>query len=128
MVSDVAQVYELWRDFADALNTGDFERWISLWVDDGIRLQPSEIGQRQFGKDEIQAAAQPLFDTSNLSASINIEEVQILGKRAYSYGTYEGKVVSLNGEDTFVMKGGFLTILAKQADGSWKIAIECFNT
>jgi len=128
MVSDVAQVYELWNEYAATVNAGDFERWISLWIDDGIRMSPSNLGPRQVGKEQIQAAVQPLFDSSDLAATISTEEVQILGERAYSHGTFEITVTPKDGGDTLVLNGNFLTILEKQNDGSWKIAIDCFNS
>ena len=59
--------------------------------------------------------------------SIHPEEVRILGDRAYSHGTYDFEMTPKEGGDTSVVAGNFLTILAKQADGSWKIAIDCFN-
>jgi ketosteroid isomerase-like protein len=36
-------------------------------------------------------------------------------------------VTSKDGGDTLVLNGNFLSILEKQDDGSWKIAIDCFN-
>jgi uncharacterized protein (TIGR02246 family) len=125
---DVGLVYELWNEYAAAVNAGAFERWISLWLDDGIRMTPSSFGPRQVGKEQIQAAVQPLFDSSDLTATINAEEVQILGERAYSHGTFEMTVTPKGGADTLVLNGNFLTILEKQGDGSWKIAIDCFNS
>jgi uncharacterized protein (TIGR02246 family) len=123
----VAQVKEMFGEYAAAVNAGDFERWIGLWSDDGLRLPPPATGPRQVGKEQIQAAMQPMFDSSNQTAAINIEDVQILGDRAYSYGTFEITVTPKDGGDTLVLNGNFLSILEKQDDGSWKIAIDCFN-
>jgi uncharacterized protein (TIGR02246 family) len=128
IVSDVAQIYELWKAYAEAVTAGDFQRWIALWTDEGIRLSPPDLGPRQVGKKEIRAVVQPLFDSSTLTAAINTEGVQILGGQAYSHGTYVITVTPKEGGDTMTLKGNFLTIFAKQADGSWRIAIDCFNS
>ena len=126
MVSDVAQVYELWNEYAAALHGDDLERWMSLWIDDGIQMPPD--APRRLGKEQIQRAMQPmfdLFDTSNMI--IQIEEVRILYDRAYSHGTYTFEMTPKDGGETKSYAGKFLDILEKQADGSWKIAIDCHN-
>ena len=59
-VVDVAQVYELWNEYAAAANDGDMERWLALWNDDGIQMPPGAA--RRVGKAEIRRGMQPLFD------------------------------------------------------------------
>ncbi len=125
--TDVAKIEEVLSEYAAAANTGDFERWIAVWAEDGLRIPPSDFGSRQVGKEQIQAAMQPLFDSSNQTTTINSEEIQILDDRAYAHGTFTITVTPKDGGDTLVLDGNFLTILAKQDDGSWKIAIDCFN-
>jgi uncharacterized protein (TIGR02246 family) len=125
-VADVAQVYELWNEAAAAANEGDIERWISLWIDDGIQMPPG--APRRVGKAEIRRAMQPLFRLFKTSKMIiQPEEVRILGDRAYSHGTYELEIAPKRGGETRSCSGKFLDILEKQVDGSWKIAIDCHN-
>jgi uncharacterized protein (TIGR02246 family) len=126
MVSDVAKVYELWNEYAAAANDGDLERWMSLWIDDGIQMPPDV--PRRVGKEQIWKEMQPsfdLFDFSNMV--INTEEVRILGDRAYSHGTYVFEMTPKEGGETTSYSGKFLDILEKQVDGSWKMAIDCHN-
>jgi uncharacterized protein (TIGR02246 family) len=126
MVLDVAQVYELWNEYAAAVNAGDFERWISLWSDEGIRMPPG--APRLVGKEQIRREMRPLFDLFDTSRMIiNTEEVRILGDRAYSHGAYEFEITPKAGGETKSYSGKFLDILEKQVDGSWKIAIDCHN-
>ena len=51
MVSDVARVYELWNEYTDACHAGDFERWMSLWINDGLQMPPDV--PRRIGKEAI---------------------------------------------------------------------------
>ena len=126
MLSDVAQVYEVWNEYAAAANTGDLERWMALWIADGIQMPP-DVPQR-VGKEQIRGGMQPLFDLFDMSNMIiHTEEVRILGDRAYSHGTYEFDMASKEGGEAKSYSGKFLDILEKQADGSWKIAIDCHN-
>lgn len=123
---DVALVYELWNEYAAAVDEGNMERWISLWAEDGIQMAPD--APPRVGKEQIQKAMQrafSLFIMSNMV--INTEEVRILGDQAYSHGTYTFEMTPKEGGETTSYSGKFLDILVKQADGSWKIAIDCHN-
>ena len=125
-VSDVAQIYELWNEYAAAANAGDLEHWMSLWTDEGIQMAPD--APRRVGKEQIRVAMQPGFDLFIMSDMvINTEEVQILGDKAYSHGTYTFDMTPKEGGETTSLSGKFLDILEKQVDGSWKMAIDCHN-
>jgi uncharacterized protein (TIGR02246 family) len=121
----VAFVYDLWNEYAAALSAGDMERWIALWIDDGIQMPPGV--PRNIGKEQIRTAMQPLLHVYDYEMTINPDEVWVLGNRAYSHGLYEFAMTPKEGGDTTEVSGKFLTVLEKQIDGSWKIAIDCFN-
>ena len=126
MVSDVAQVYDLWNEYASAAHDGDLERWMSLWTDDALQMAPDE--PPRVGKEQIRAAMQPAFDLLIMSNMIiNTGEVRILGDQAYSHGTYTFETTPKEGGETTSFSGKFLDILEKQIDGTWKIAIDCHN-
>ena len=123
---DVGLVYELWNEYAAALHDDDLERWMSLWIDDGIQMAPD--APSRVGKEQIRAAMQPTFDLFIMSnIVISTEEVRRLGDRAYSHGAYTFEMTPKERGETKSYSGKFLDILEKQADGSWKIAIDCFN-
>ena len=124
-VADVAQVYALWNEFAAAAIAGDMERWLALWSDDGIHMPPG--AKRQVGKEQIRTEVQPRFELFDQNMTIDLEEVRILGDQAFSHGTCEFALTPKKGRETMNSSGKFLTILEKQGDGSWKIAIDCFN-
>lgn len=124
-VADVIQVYELWNEYAAAMTAGDMERWLSLWIEGGIRMPPG--APRRVGKEQIRAEMQPRFDLFNTNMTVNPEEVRVLGDQAYSHGLYAFTMTPKGGGDTAEVSGKFLTVLEKQVDGSWKIAIDCFN-
>ncbi|MDJ0751882.1 MAG: SgcJ/EcaC family oxidoreductase [Ardenticatenaceae bacterium] len=123
---DVALIYRLWREVAAAVNTGDLEKWISFWTPNGIQMPPG-MPRRQ-GREQIQEAMAQVFQQFRYrKARIDPEEVRINGQSAYSHGTYNFEK-SPSGQDEFsTYSGKFLAILEKQIDGSWKIAVDCFN-
>jgi uncharacterized protein (TIGR02246 family) len=124
-VVDVAQVYDLWNEYAAAVNARDLDRWLALWVDDAIQMPPR--APCRAGKAEIRRGMQPLFDLGVVKMIVQLEEVRILGDRAYTHGTCEFEMAPREGAETRRYSAKFLDILEKQVDGSWKIAIDCHN-
>ena len=123
---DMALVYALWNEYAAAINSGDLERWMSLWADDGLLMAPGS--QTCIGKEQIREALQAEFSPScTRNMTIHIEEVCILGDRAYLHGAYQIEIAPKCSGVRRSVWGKFLDILVKQADGSWKIAIDCHN-
>ena len=124
-VADIAQVYNLWNAYADAVNAGDMKRWIALWSNDGIQMPPD--APARYRKEQIQVEEQPKFDLFNSKMDLDPEEVCILGDHAYSHGSFFSIVTPKEGGTPIEIQGKFLTILEKQVDGSWKILIDCYN-
>ena len=126
IVADVAQVYELWREVSAAMSDGDTERWIALWSDDGVQMPPG--APRRDGIAEIRKAMISSFHLWEFrDVTVQAEEIRILGDWATSYGVFALTITPKEGGETRRCSGKFLDVLRKQADGSWKIALECFN-
>lgn len=126
LVNDVEKVYQVWKDYGAALRTGDIKQWLSLWTEDGIRMPPGE--PYRIGLDQLQFSLErhlELFTYQKYTAYP--EEVNIMGDQAYSHGVYSALMKSAALGNRVHICGKFLTILEKQLDGSWKIAINCFN-
>jgi uncharacterized protein (TIGR02246 family) len=123
---DVALIYKVWEQYgAEWSPGGDFERWMDMWIDDGRQYPPD--APANVGKKQIRAGNQPGFEQSEWKMKIYPVDVQVFGDQAYTHGTYEFAFTQNDTGRTFSGTGKFLTILHKQADGSWKLAIDCFN-
>lgn len=81
----------------------------------------------QIGKEQIQERMKPLFDQLIVKIPITIKEVRIADDLAFSRGTYTLSTTPKAGGETTKRSGKYLTIFERQADGSWKIARDCFN-
>jgi uncharacterized protein (TIGR02246 family) len=123
--ADVEAINEIWNQYATAMNTGDFDLWISLWEDDGIQMPPD--APAVFGKEQIRIVNEKKFEPFEVNVTINNEEVQIEGDLAFSRGTGTISLTPKAGGETISMIGKYLTILKKQKDGFWKIYCDCFN-
>ncbi len=124
--ADVEAINEIWNQYASAINTGDFDLWISLWEDDGIQMPPD--APAVFGKEQILVVNEKKFEPFEVNVTINNDEVQIDGDLAFSRGTGTTSLTLKAGGETVSMIGKYLTILRKQKDGSWKIYCDCFNS
>jgi uncharacterized protein (TIGR02246 family) len=123
--AEVAKVKAVYVEYAASVNDDDFERYMDLWDEGSIQLSPDAPSHIE--EAQIREGMQSVFDTFDQTATINTEGVQILGEQAYAYGTFEITVTPKDGGEPFVFIGQFLDVLAKQDDGSWKIAIDCHN-
>lgn len=124
-VSEVAKIKDLWHEYVASVNASDLERWLAIWVEDGIQLPPD--APRRSGKAMIRAEMQPLIELFDWQMAVYPDKIQVLGEEAYAYGLYEFVITPKEGGDSMGSNGKFLTILRKQIDESWKIVIDCFN-
>lgn len=123
--ADIASVNAIWNQYTAGCNTGDLDLWMAMWIDDGIQMPPNEPAV--IGKEQIRSRMKSLFDQFNLKIAITNKEVRIASDLAFSRGTYTISMTPKAGGETTKVPGKFLTILERQADGSWKIARDCFN-
>jgi uncharacterized protein (TIGR02246 family) len=123
--ADVAQIYQLWNEYAAAITSGDLEQRISLWCDNGLQMPPG--ASQCSGKEQIQKAVQAQSNQSHTKLSIHPDVVCVLGDQAYSYGTFSFLLITREGGAAKKISGKFLSVLKKQDDGSWKILVDCFN-
>jgi len=81
----------------------------------------------RIGKEEIREKMKPLFDQFIIKIPITSKEIRVAGDLAFSRGTYTLSTTPKAGGEATRVTGKYLTILERQADGSWKIARDCFN-
>jgi uncharacterized protein (TIGR02246 family) len=129
MEADITAIKEMLNRYALITNAGDWDRWISLWADDGVQMPPDDPAR--IGKEQIRAGMKPLFDQLNLDIVIHsIEDARVYGDLGFTRCTYTLKATPKAGGETLdVMPDGkALTLYARQPDGSWKIVYDCFNS
>jgi len=124
--NDITAINELYDQYCFGVNTGDLDLFISLWTDDAIKMDVDFPAI--FGKENIRAYFKVPFEQFNINAVIYGEtEVQVFDDFAFSRGTYTLSLTPKEGGPTTYIDGKWLDILKRQADGSWKIYIDCLN-
>ncbi|MFB0552884.1 MAG: DUF4440 domain-containing protein [Phycisphaerae bacterium] len=126
--ADIAAIEEVLNQYAITASAGDFEGWLSLHADDVVKMPPGEPAI--FGKEDLRANFAPGFDAFNLSVIVNPEETQVDGDIGLARGTYSISATPKSGGEAIdLMKDGkYLTICKRQADGTWKISHDCYNS
>lgn len=129
MEADITAIKEMLKQYAVITNAGDWDRWISLWADDGVQMPPDDPAR--VGKEQIRAGMKPLFDQLNLDIVIHsIEDAKIYGDLGLTRCIYSLKATPKAGGETIdvMPEGKALTLYGRQPDGSWKIVYDCFNS
>jgi uncharacterized protein (TIGR02246 family) len=116
----------MWKEFAASLEAGDVDRWLAMWTDDGIQMPPDEPAA--VGKDRIRTRMAAALNKFKVDMEIKNEELQHAGDLAYARGTYKATLTPKTGGAAMPIDGKFMTILSRQADGSWKIHRDMFNS
>ncbi len=80
------------------------------------------------GKDRIRARNKGVLDQFTFNIGISNEEVGVAGDWAFARGTYKATLTPKAGGEAVLVDGKYMTILQRQADGSWKIHRDIFNS
>jgi uncharacterized protein (TIGR02246 family) len=117
MPEDERAIRTLIANWIAASRGGDIARVLSLMADDVVFLVP---GQPPFGKEKFAEASRGMKDL-RIDGKSDVQEVVVSGEWAWcrtqlqvTVTTPDGKVVRRSGPT--------LSVLRKQADGSWLLA------
>lgn len=126
-VEDAAAIRQADIDWLKAVETQKMEGHLEYYLEDVVLLAPNEA--RLDGKEAVRKMLTDLHSMPGLMIKwqpLNVEAASS-GDMGYSIGTYE---MSMNDPDGNPMKdkGKYLAVWKKQADGSWKVATESFNS
>ena len=113
-----------WSKLADVRQQDAFN---GFFLEDAIVLGPNE--PMAIGKEAIRKMIAGTFAMPGFSLKWQPTKVEVArsGDLGYSLGTYEMSMNDPEGRPR-VDRGKYATILKKQADGSWKVAVDMFNS
>ncbi len=116
----------IFAKYAASLSAGDADGWATLWVEDGVQMPPD--APPVVGKSQIREKLRTLLAQFRFDMRIHTEEVRTAGDWAFARGMYSATLTPKAGGPQIPIDGKFLTILARQSDGSWKIYRDIFNS
>jgi uncharacterized protein (TIGR02246 family) len=110
---------EVGRTFVAALNSGNLEAALELWLDDAVLLPPG--GSPVEGRQAIRAALAPLIETA-AELRIDSSRTYVAGGSAVRTGRLRLIAGSADGSPTEVVTH-FITVYARSGDG-WRIVLD----
>ncbi|UCC74013.1 MAG: DUF4440 domain-containing protein [Gemmatimonadota bacterium] len=111
------------QEWARSALAGDVEAWAGLWVEDGVKMNPNAPAIE--GIEAIRAGFSGLNFTE---FTIAVEEIDGRGDLAYVRGTFTATATVEGMPEPMVEDGKYLTVLRKSPDGTWLVAIDCWNS
>ena len=111
-----------------AAQAKDADGAVANYAEDGSWLPPN--APMVNGKAAIKAAMAPFFSDPNFALAFQSTRAVASkgGDMVYSQGTYSMTMTDPKTKKPVTDKGKYLTIYAKQADGSWKAIADTFNS
>jgi ketosteroid isomerase-like protein len=124
--ADEAAIAEFNARYLKAINDGDIATLSSLTTEGHIMLAPNRpptVGKK--ANDEANGRAFQMFDIDETWTPL---ETVISGDLAYQRGTFTVAATPKAGGNTTRTSGSFLRIYQRQADGSWRMVRDMFNS
>ena len=125
---DKQAIRKLSAQWLAAMREKDIAQLTSMVTEDAVFLPPGFPPIR--GRSEVEAMYNSFFPQfRSIEQTVDIEEVQVAGDWAFAWGTEKFVLVPLAaGAPPIEMEGKAMSILRRQADGSWKFARGVTNT
>ena len=109
-----------------AANKGDVSVLLSVWTDDGVRMQPN--GPPVVGKKALEAQYRGIFEHVTIDYAAVLEEVVVAGEWGFGRGTYTVTAIPKAGGEATKDAGKFIDIYRRLPDGTWKFARHIWNS
>jgi uncharacterized protein (TIGR02246 family) len=125
--SDSAGIAAADSAFQAAANSGDAAAVAAVYVSDASLLPPNLPVQR--GRSAIQAYWGGLLDAYTVKFELSPDIIEGRGDLAYNMGHYRLTAVpKAKSTPGIADEGKFVEILKKQPDGTWKYAVDIYNS
>lgn len=127
---DEAAIRAAFDTYVSTLVNYDADAWMALWDENGVQLPPDApmlVGKAEIKKGNYDG----IKDTSGVFAmSITTQEVIVFQAEGFGYarGVYTWSFTPKTNDPAITYDGKFSTLFRKQADGTWRLYRDCFNS
>jgi ketosteroid isomerase-like protein len=120
--ADIQAIHQIGQEFAQAVAAHDFDRAVALHTEDAVWMNPN--APAAVGADALKRS----FEAGPRALTFTITPIHTegIGPLAYDRGSYEYR--GLVGADTIAERGKYLEVLRRHPDGSWRIAVDIWNS
>ncbi|MCU0250551.1 MAG: DUF4440 domain-containing protein [Vicinamibacterales bacterium] len=120
-IKDTGPAYDKFANASDAAGLAS-----EFYSPDGIRMDPNQPASA--GTAAIRATLEKSYAQSTENVRNVIDDVRVAGAFAMAKGTFEGTSTPKAGGAAVPVKGKFVTLYERQANGSWKAVWDIFNS
>ena len=124
--ADLAAITEFNQRYLQAINDGDIAALSALTTEEHIMLAPNR--PPLIGKEANDNANRRGFEQFNIDETWTPVETEIAGDWAWQRGTFQVIATPKVGGVSRNVTGNFLRIYRRQADGSWRMIRDMFNS
>jgi ketosteroid isomerase-like protein len=122
--ADIKKINESTQIAMDAALSRDFTTWAAIFLDDAVIYPPNEPAVK--GRAAIRAWLEKFPPITEFK--LNNEKIEGREDLAYILGTYTMTITLPNAPGPVKDIGKFVTVLRKQADGSWLGVVDMFSS
>lgn len=125
--SDEAAIRASSKAWSDSTEAKDLDKAMSFYADNAVQM--TDQGPLISDKTTLRAGWQKMFSLPGPGLSFQTSGVDVAksGDIAYEYGTFDFAVADTSGAVND-QKGKYVVIWTKQADSTWKAAVDTNNT
>lgn len=123
--ADIAAINDLYKQATLACSNGDVELYLSLFTEDAV-VMATEF-PALIGKEQLRPAIEGLFGMFGLELPYTVDKVEVPGDWAFARSSFQYSMTLKEGGETTTRAGKELDIFKRQADGSWKIYMQCWS-
>ena len=111
--------------FAESFNRGDIDAVVAMYDTGAVVLAPNAPMMR--GRQNIQRLWTGAREQGFQTLTLTVQSVEQLGDHAIELGSYE-LVIQPSGQSATTDRGKYMVLWRRQADGSWKLYRDMFNS
>ena len=126
MAADRAAIDKVRSDYQSDFNSNDASAAGTHFTESAVSMPPNH--EALIGRQAITDDMGAMFEGMSAELTISSEEVEVAGDWAFDRGTFTMKMTPKGDGEPMEDKGKYIVILEKQADGSWKLAREVWNS
>ena len=111
---------------AEAFSRGDATAFASFYTPDGKMMAPN--AESSAGRQAIEESFAPDFSTNPPTLKLTTADVEVHGDTAIEAGNYSISFILPGQEEAMEDHGKYVVVWKKQADGSWKLHWDIWNS
>jgi uncharacterized protein (TIGR02246 family) len=119
MTPDEQAIRDLVARWHSATAADDVDTVLGLMAEDVVFLVPGQAPMR--GRSAFESGLRKLLTTHRIESTGEVQEVEVSGNLAYCWTQLTVSVVPRSGGDAVTRMGSALSVLHKQAGGSWVV-------